>query len=41
MGPVWDWEILDWPARPSKGPLWAPLAYKTQVMPCTHLTKVF
>lgn len=40
VGLVWDWEIWDWPARPSKGLPWATLAYKTRVMPCTHLTKV-
>lgn len=41
MDLVWDWETLDRPARLSKGLPWATLAYKTQVMPCTHLTKVF
>lgn len=40
VGLVWDWEIWGWPARPSKGLPWATLAYKTRVMPCTHLTKV-
>lgn len=40
MGLVWDWEIWEWPDRLSKGLSWAPLAYKTQIMPRTHLTKV-